>query len=244
MRYGSEVYLEMIPVLDRSEEEAAAPYPMLLDRLVSTTDFSPVDVRMSKGIYNKQKNQTTFTLPYEATNEVQIWSHYNFIPGGKLGPVLLGSTSSGKTVVAKGDWSTADLWVGEKYEFRYRFSRFKLMQEIGGGKAVRNVVRTQVRQAKLAYHETGFFQAKVMPENRKECVYTYDGTVLGVRASSVGNPPTMPNDVQRFYEGVFNIPIMGRGDRVMVELSNDTPHPSKFSTLEWIGGIGLSLIHI
>lgn len=237
MRYGSDVYLELIPVLDRSEEQGAAPYPMLLDRLVGTTSYTAASVRMSKGVYNEQRNLTTFTLPYAATNEVQVWSAYNFIPGGKLGPVLLGSTSSGTTVVAKGDWSTAELWAGEKYEFRYRFSRFKLMQEIGGGKAVRNVVRTQVRQAKLAYHETGFFQATVMPENRKESVYTYDGTVLGVRSSSVGNPPTMPNDVQRFYEGVFNIPIMGRGDRVMVELRNDTPHPSKFSTLEWIGGV-------
>lgn len=237
MRYGDEVYLEMIPVLDRAEEEAASPYPMLLDRLVSTTDVTPVDLRMSKGVYNAQKGETTFTLPYEATNEVQVWSAYNFTPGGKPGPVLLGSTNSGTTVVARGDWSQVEVWAGEKYEFRYRFSRFKLMQEVGGGKAVRNVVRTQVRQAKLAYHETGFFQATVMPENRKECVYTYDGTVLGVRASSVGNPPTMPSDVQRYYEGVFNIPIMGRGDRVMVELKNDTPHPSKFSTCEWIGGI-------
>ena len=237
MRYGTEVYLEMIPVLDRADEEAVTPYPILLDRLVSSLSVTPVDLRMSKGVYNKQKNQTTFTLPYEATNEVQVWSAYNFIPGGKPGPVLLGSTSSGRSVVAKGDWSSAEIWAGERYEFRYRFSRFKSMQEIGGGKAVRNVIRTQVRQAKLAYHESGFFQAMVMPENRKPCTYTYDGTVLGVRSSSVGNPPTMPADVQRYYEGVFNIPIMGRGDRVLVELRNDTPHPSKFSTLEWIGGI-------
>lgn len=240
MKYGDEVHLEKIPVLDRAEEEVSTPYSMLLDRLVSTTDASPEAMRMTNGVYDPLRNQTTFTLPYEATNEVQVWSAYNatgYLGTGKPGPVLLGSTSSGTQVVARGNWSTEDVWAGEKYEFRYRFSRFKLMQETGGGKAVRNVVRTQVRQAKLAYHETGFFQAVVIPENRKECIYTYDAMVLAVRASTAGNPPAVRPDASRYYEGVFNIPIMSRGDRALVELRNDTPLPSKFSTCEWIGGI-------
>jgi hypothetical protein len=192
---------------------------------------------MAKGVYNEQSNQTTFTLPYVATNEVQVWSAYNMGGPGKPGPVLLGSTDSGTTVTTRGDWSIEEVWAGEKYEFRYRFSRFKLMQDIGGGKAVRNVVRTQVRQAKLGYHESGFFQVKTLPEHRAEGLYTFDGTTIAVRGSSIGNPPQMSDSAPRYYEGVFNIPIMGRGDRVLVELLNDTPHPSKFSTVEWIGAI-------
>ena len=238
MRYGNDVYLEKISVLDRAEEAVNAPYPMLLDRLVSSTDVTPAALRMTKGVYDKQKDQTTFTLPYTATNDVQVWSAYNFFGAGKPGPVLLGSTDSGTTITARGDWSNEHVWAGEKYEFRYRFSRFKLMTDIGGGKSVRNVVRTQVRQAKLGYHETGFFQVKTIPENRSPGLYTYDGAVLGVRGSSVGDPPVQAGvDTQLKYQGVFNIPVMGRGDRVLVELLNDTPHPSKFSTCEWIGGV-------
>ena len=239
MRYGQEVYLEKISVLDRAEEAVnGAPYPMLLDRLVSTTTATPSALRMAKGTYDKQKNQTTFTLPFTATNEVQVWSAYNLFGPGKPGPVLLGSTSSGTEVKAQGDWSAEHVWAGEKYEFKYRFSRFKLMNEIGGGKATRSVVRTQVRQAKLSYHESGFFQAKVTPENRKPGLYTYDGAVLAVRNSTVGNPPkNQGTDTYLAYTGVFNIPIMGRGERVLVELLNDSPHPSKFSTVEWIGGV-------
>jgi len=246
MQYGSEVYLEQISVLDRAEESKVnAPYPLLLDRLISTTTATPTgapgsstDLRMDKGVYNQQTDETTFTLKYAATNEVQVWSAYNMTQVNKAGPVLLGSTTSGNTVTARGDWSQEDVWAGEKYEFRYRFSRFKLMTDIGGGKAVRNVVRTQVRQAKLAYHESGFFQAKVIPENRKEGLYTFDGTVLAVRNSTIGTPTELPtSDVQLKYQGVFNIPVMGRGDRIAVELLNDTPHPSKFSTVEWIGMI-------
>ena len=238
MRYGSKVYLEAMSVLDRADEVVFAPYPLLLDRLVGTTAATPVGMQMAKGVYNKQNNETTFTLPYVATNEVQVWSAYNMGSApGKPGPVLLGSTDSGTTITARGDWSVEDVWAGEKYEFRYRFSRFKLMQDIGGGKAVRNVVRTQVRQAKLGYHESGFFQVKTLPEHRQEGLYTFDGTTIAVRGSSIGNPPVMTDAAPRFYEGVFNVPIMGRGDRVLVELLNDTPHPSKFSTVEWIGGI-------
>lgn len=236
MQYGDEVYLEQISVLDRAEEAIDAPYPLLLDRLISTTTATPLALRMDKGVYDIQTNETTFTLTYEATNEVQLWSAYNMTQINKAGPVLLGSTTSGTEIKTKGDWSNEEVWAGERYEFRYRFSRFKLMNDIGGGKAVRNVVRTQVRQAKLAYHETSFFQVKVMPENRKEGLYTFDGTVLAVRNSSIGTPKgPMTSDVQLKYQGVFNIPIMGRGDRILVELLNDTPHPSKFSTLEWIG---------
>ena len=238
MQYGDEVYLEQISVLDRAEETIEAPYPMLLDRLISTTTATPAALRMDKGVYDKQTNETTFTLKYTATNEVQLWSAYNMTQTNKAGPVLLGSASTGTEIKARGDWSKEEVWAGEKYNFRYRFSRFKLMNDIGGGKAVRNVVRTQVRQAKLAYQESGYFQVKVIPENRTEGLYTFDGTILAVRASSIGTPtaPITP-DVGLKYEGVFNVPIMGRGDRILVELLNDTPHPSKFSTLEWIGMI-------
>ena len=235
MLYGSEVYLEVMSVLDRAEESVFAPYPLLLDRKVGTSTTVPAAVRMSKGVYDIQKDETTFTLPFAATNEVQVWSAYDMMGTSKPGPVLLGSTSSGTTVVSRGDWSTADVWAGEKYEFRYRFSRFKLMQDIGGGKAPRNVIRTQVRQAKLGYHETGYFQAKTLPEHRKPGLYVYDGTVIAVRGSTIGTPKVLDAAAPRYYEGVFNIPIYGRGDRVLVELLNDTPHPCKFSTVEWIG---------
>lgn len=235
MRYGSKVFLEAMSVLDRADEVVFAPNPLLLDRLVGTNSSTPTAMQMAKGTYNQQNNETTFTLPYTATNEVQIWSAYNTGSSGKPGPVLLGSTTSGTTIKARGNWSVEDVWAGEKYEFRYRFSRFKLMQDIGGGKAVRSVVRTQIRQAKLAYHESGFFQVKTLPEHRAEGLYVFDGTTIAVRGSSIGNPPVSTDSASRFFEGVFNIPIMGRGDRVLVELLNDTPHPSKFSTVEWIG---------
>jgi hypothetical protein len=139
-------------------------------------------------------------------------------------------------LTANGDWSSQPIYFGVPYTFRYRFTRFKLYKEIGGGKAAANVERTQVRHAKLRYHETAYFDIHVIPEGRDTGIYTFDGTVLGSRVSGLGS--AQPNgydiDKNRFFEGVFNIPIMSRGERCMVEIQNDTPHPCKFSTCEWV----------
>ena len=235
MEYGDEVWLEMMPVMDRMQEDTAAPFPMLLDRRVGTHSSVPEGVRMAKGVYDPIEKQTTFTLPFAARANTQIWSAWNFGQATKAGGVMLGQTDSGTTITARGDWSGMDVWAGESYDFSYRFTRFKLVEEIGGGKAAVNSYRTQVRYAKLRYHETGFFQIKVMPENRRENIYTYDGTMAGVKASTIGLPTEFKENTERFYEGVFSIPIMSRGERAMVEIHNDSPYPCKFSTCEWMG---------
>ena len=150
--------------------------------------------------------------------------------------MLLGEIAAGNKVTARGDWSGADVFFGEKYEFRYRFSRFKLMREIGGGKAAANAMRTQIRHAKLRYHETGFFEAVVTPEGRTPGAYKFDGTTIAVRNAQIGHPAgAYDPDTAHSYEGVFTIPIMSRGEQCTVELRNDSPHPCKFSTCEWVG---------
>lgn len=234
VRYGTKIYLEKIPVQDRSPEPPTnAPYPLLLDRRVSTTTETPASVRVSAGTYNSNTNTTTWTLPFTATSTVQAWSGYSTTGNGG---VLLAYITSGTSISANGDWSSQPVYFGVPYNFRYRFTRFKLYKEIGGGKAAANVERTQVRNAKLRYHETAFFQIHVIPEGRDTGVYTFDATILGSRNSALGSaqPNGYSTDDNRFYEGVFNIPIMSRGERCMVEIQNDTPHPCKFSTCEWI----------
>jgi len=234
VKYGNQIYLEKIPVQDRSPEPPTnAPYPLLLDRRVSTTTETPASMRVSAGTYNSVTKQTTWTLPYPATTTVQAWSGYSTTGNGG---VLVGTATSGTSLTANGDWSSQPIYFGVPYTFRYRFTRFKLYKEIGGGKAAANVERTQVRHAKLRYHETAYFDIHVIPEGRDTGIYTFDGTVLGSRVSTLGS--AQPNgydlDENRFFEGVFNIPIMSRGERCMVEIQNDTPHPCKFSTCEWV----------
>lgn len=241
MQRGEKVFLEVISAADRLSEATGTLYPMLLDRRVTTalpsqlvTEAPSVNpaMQVAKGTYNAITKKTTWTMPYTMTGKTQAWS--SFTEGG-AGGVLLAEASTGTTLSGRGDWSQADVVFGEPYQFRYRFSRFKYMKEIGGGKASSNAMRTQVRHARLRYHETGFFETLVTPEHRDESRYVFDGTILASRNSSLGvveNPTG--SETKRYYEGVFNIPVMSKGENCIVELRNSTIHPCKFSTCEWV----------
>ena len=126
---------------------------------------------------------------------------------------MLGSTDGGNTITARGDQPNGVVAAGEPYLFRYRFTKFKMVREIGGGKAAVNSVRTQIRNAKIRYHETGYFQVRTLPEHRTEGLYTYDGTVSAVRNAAIGAPPpgAVNPDTPRYFEGVFTVPIYGQG---------------------------------
>jgi len=235
--YGTEVYLERMSVKDRQEEtDGFAPYALLLDRRVTSTTETPAAVRIAAPTYNEQTNQSTFTVPYTMQAKTQIWSMWDMTDAASTGPVLVGEADTGTTITARGDWRNVDVMCGEPYEFRYRFTKFKMTREIGGGKAAANAMRTQIRTAKLRYHETGYFEVHVLPEFRQEGCYTYDGTISGVRNAAIGKPPMgeLNADSVRFFEGVFNIPIYGQGEQVLVEIRSDKPIPCKFSTCEWI----------
>lgn len=234
VEYGTEVWLEKMPVADRLSDVTPNPYPLLLDRRVSTTTETPAAIRVAAGTYNATTKQTTWTLPYTIKAPTQAWSGYGMTSNGG---VRLGSASSGNTIVANGDWSAAPVFFGEVYDFVYRFTRFKLYKEIGGGKAAANVERTQVRHAKLRYHETSYFEIYVMAERRDTAIYKFDGTVLGSRNSSLGSQMANGYDPEtnRYFEGVFQIPIASKGENCIVEIHNDTIHPCKFSTCEWVG---------
>ena len=233
VRYGTEVWLEKMAVADRMSDATPSPYPFLLDRMVSTTTATPAAIRVAAGTYNAITNITSWTLPYTIRSKTQAWS--GFAPTTD-GGVLIGEASSGTTISGRGDWSATPVFFGEAFNFRYRFSRFKLMREMGGGKVAANVIRTQVRHAKLRYHDSYFFRVTVQAERRDAASYVFDGTVLNSSNSLIGSSLNQAEpEANRYNEGVFRIPILGRGEKVIVELSNDTPHPCKFSTCEWVG---------
>jgi hypothetical protein len=233
VRYGTEVWLESMPVTDRMTSASPNPSLLLLDRTVTTTTATPVALRVAAGTYNAVQNTTTWTLPYTIQALTQAWSGWTATVNGG---VLLGQASSGNTITAFGNWSTAPVFFGEAFTFRYRFTRFKLYRDIGSGKIAANVMRTQVRHAKLRYHETFYFRVQVMAERRDAATYTFDGTILGSRNSLIGSSLNQAEtEAMRYAEGVFRIPINSRGENCVVELLNDTPHPCKFSTCEWVG---------
>jgi hypothetical protein len=234
VRYGAEVWLERMSVADRLSDLPGNPHPFLLDRLVTTTTATPAGVRVANGTWNPLTQTTTWALPYQIRALTQVWSGYE---NGQNGGVLLGEATSGNTITGRGDWRNRAVYIGEAYDFVYRFTRFKLYRDQpGGGKSAVNAVRTQIRHAKLRYHETHHFQVWVMAERRERAVYGFDATILGARNSAVGNEPAqLDPDPGRYFDGVFTIPIQSKGETCVVEIHNDTPTPCKFSTCEWVG---------
>jgi hypothetical protein len=208
-----EVWLERMRVADRMVDDDSSPFPLLLDRRVSTTTATPVALRVAAGVYNADTKRTTWTLPYAVAAPVQAWSAYG---GAWEGGVRIGTATTGTTISGAGNWSGAQVFFGEVYPFLYRFTRFRAVKEIGGGKVALNERRTQIRKALLRYHATGYFEVSVTPARRAESVYRF--TAAG------------PEN-----EGVFTIPIMCEGARAKVEIRNDTARPCRFTTCEWMG---------
>lgn len=228
------VWLECVPVADRLSTDALTT--LLLDRQVTTTTSTPAVVRVASGTYNATDNTTTWTLPFVMQGVTQAWSMYGTAQdGGKL----LGVAASGNTITALGNWSAKAVAFGEPIEFRYRFSRFKMMLDQGGGRVASNVDRTQVRQARVRYHDTSYFRVDVKPERRDTATYTFDGWRLGVRNSQLGSTLGQGLDIddRQYFEGVFNVPIQARGESCIVELVNDTPNPCMFSSCDWLAQV-------
>lgn len=212
------VWLEKMRVADRLIDDDSPEHPLLLDRRVSTTTATPAVVRVAAGTYDAFTDTTTWTLPYRAAAPVQAWSGYGSEGAWEEGVRIATAETGATTITANGNWSGADVFFGEAYEFFYEFTRFKAMREIGGGKVAMNEMRTQIRRAHLRFHETGYFEALVQAEGRPESVHRF-----------TANGPD--------GEGVFIIPIMSEGRRARVRLRNDTARPCKFTTCEWVGTI-------
>ena len=233
MRYGTAVWLERIPVADQLSELEGNPAPALLDRQVTTSMAAPAAVRVANGSWDPLTLTTTWTLPYSIRAKTQVWSGHE---NGQIGGVILGEATEGDTIVGRGDWRNKNVYIGEVYDFVYRFTRFKFYKEGPTGKSAANAMRTQVRHAKLRYSESGYFEAWVMAERRPRAVYTFDGTALAVRNSFIGiEPQQVDPDPGRYGDGVFTIPIQAKGETCVVEVHNDTPLPCAFTTCEWVG---------
>ena len=228
------VMLEKMPVSDRLTTDALTT--LLLDRQVTTTTATPPGLRVASGTYNAVSNTTTWTLPFAVAAPTQAWTLYGT---GQSGGELLGTISSGNTITAWGNYASTDVVFGETIEFRYRFSRFKLMEQIGGGRVASNVARTQVRNAKLRYHDSRYFRVLVTPERRSTVAYVWNGWQLGVRNSQLGSQLGQGLDFEdrQFAEGVFTVPIQSRGETCLVEIVNDTPGPCMFSSCDWVAQV-------
>ena len=128
---------------------------------------------------------------------------------------------SGNTTITLSGTGGASVFHGNPYEFRYRFSQpyFRIGSQtssLGSG-------RFQIRNMNVNYDESGPFRAEVSAVNPLvNSTYVYErGSTVN---SSFVNAP--------LESGTMRIPVMGVSEQFNVDLINDTPYPSKFTSAE------------
>ena len=135
-------------------------------------------------------------------------------------------SQSGTSLVVDGDISSRKLWIGEQYSFSYTLSKPYLKQATeSGGKSNVASGRFQVRNGVITFDDTVLFKVNVSISGRNTRTHVFDYRIPS-DSFTLGSP-------QSTKDGSFKFPIRSRGDRVDIELINDTPYPSCFLTVEY-----------
>lgn len=187
-------------------------YCILLDRKINETAL----VARS---YDEVTNQTSLTLPYTPTASIFILN--------RDGNFKLDVRSVVGTVVkVRGDYSAAELWIGEPYTKRYVMTKPTLRTQTDSGSFVVTPGRFQVRRGLLSYDNSLYFKVVVTPLYRDTYTYVYENRNVNV-GNLVVDQPTNKKD------GTFPFPVMSKNDQVTIEIINDSPYPSSILGVDW-----------
>ena len=224
VEYPDGVYLEQMN-LEAGRTDTNAPFEFHLDRKIT-------DIECNTVVYDSNTDLTTIDMPYEPDGDIQVITRH--AADGETtdrapGVVLDVDSVSANIVKVKGDVTNTRVWLGQSYEFRYRFSRQTVRQ--GSANAQRatpiNRGRLQILNFILVYDESGFFKIEVTPKQRRTAEYKFTGRILGAESAVIGDVP--------IESGNFRFPVRAKSDRVDIEIVNDTFLPCNFMSAEWTG---------
>jgi hypothetical protein len=190
-----------------------------LDRKIKETDC---DSRT----YDSATDQTTLNLPYDlaAGRTMQVVSRATSTVEASINYKVLSTGTD--TLVIGGDRTADPLWIGEQYTFKYTFSEPALqVASQRGGMAPVLSGRFQVRRGTLLYAESGYFKVSVTPDNQTAFTYPFTAQIIGAGLLTIGAPS--------ITSGIFKFPVMARHDEVKIEVTNDSPLPTRLLSAEW-----------
>jgi hypothetical protein len=208
-------YLEKMN-LKTNEVDGNLTFPILLDR---KTNLS--------GSYNASTNKTTFTLPYEETNPMEV------VLGGSWSSIQRGrniaiASSTNTTLVVNGDYSANPVIVGRKYTFKYQFPTFFVReQKSSGNTSTVNTGRLQLKNMSLTFGDTGYFEVNLTPLARSTSIYKFTGQTLGSSTLTIGQP--------NLESGTFKFPIQCKNTDTVIFVASDSYLPCNLLSAEWEG---------
>ena len=208
-------YLEKLN-LKTNEVDTGLSFPVLLDRKTSLT-----------GSYDSATNKTTFTLPYQETNSMDVVLGGSWSSTQKGRNIPISSTTS-TTVVVDDDYSANPVLVGRKYTFKYQFPTFFVREQKATGNATSvNTGRLQLKKMSIIFGDTGFFEVNLTPLARTTSVYKFTGQILGSSTFTIGQP--------NLESGTFKFPIQCKNTDTVIFISSDSYLPCNFLSAEWEG---------
>lgn len=180
--------------------------PILLDNLVKIT-----------GVYDSITNRTSFILPYASTGDYMIVKS----TGQTLTIVNKEIITNQDKLYVDGNYTSVPYYIGNKYTLKYQLSELILKDQ-------NNVsiyeYKLKLKNMKVHYNDTGYFEVNVKPENRDTYKYVFTGNKLGISAL-LGNI--------NLDNGYFGVPLICGSQNLKIEIINDSFIPCSLQSIEW-----------
>ncbi len=201
-----------------TDPDSEASYLTRLDRRLNENQMASIS-------YDEINDETTFTTPdlkWASQPVVVTRDTAQDIAAGVTAQVISWNDQS---VTVEGDWRNVDLYFGEPYTMRFRFSTIYMTQGSGENRQVIQSGRLQLRKMATFHSQTGYYRAHVTPKGRDTFTYEFTGLILGSSSATLGK---VSQDT-----GNFRFPIQSRNDQVTIEIVNDTFQPCAILSAEW-----------
>lgn len=166
-------------------------------------------------------NVAVFNLDGNSANIDFNFRTENVEGGGEFRVV----SASGSSLVVAGNATERPLWVGETYDFRYRFSiPYIRRDEERAGSSI-TTGRLQLRNMFVRFVNTSFFKVTVGRRfGGGTFTNMYTGNVLGTGQSYI--------QLISVDSGTFRVPLMAKNDEAVIEITSDSHLPCSFAGAE------------
>ncbi len=203
--------------LDEDVFDTDLNYEIMLDRRHQLTG--------GQMTYDAVNDRTTITLPYSTSGTPEVVS--SDMANGVVGIRQPVTKLNNSELRVPGNITGYTNTVGLPYVMTHEFSTLFARQQKGGGEVVMLDGRTQIRYLTVEYHNTAYFQTKIITPGRDDAVSTFVGFVVGSNEAELGKQP--------FASGKYRIPVMSENLKARIIITNDSPFPSAFGSAEWQG---------
>lgn len=189
----------------------------LIDRQLSETDITVT--------YDAVNEESTITLPFAYTDDViEVISN-----GPDYQDARHTVTKVNDTTVKVSDYDLTEatlIRVGIPYTFIYKFPTCILRQaDRQGTVAILDGVRLQMRYLTVQTNDTPYFSSRVTYPGRDDLVTSWESEVMDDAISMISGPIGANRTIK--------IPLMGNNRQLGIQLENDSPWNSQFTSAEW-----------